>query len=74
MYGLIKATHAASTHQARQDWLRIMEKWPDLAKKYEPPAGAGHRRIDKAIVQLRGELGIDRDTFWGIVEAKAGAK
>lgn len=60
--GLIKGTHAWSTVAARQDWAYIRERWPDLAAKYEPPARAGHRVIDRSIGKVKAEA--EANDWW----------
>ena len=66
--GLIKATAAANTIQARNDWARLRE-WcrengrTDLEQKYAPGWGDGWHRIDRSIAAVRSELGCPAGPF-----------
>lgn len=66
MRGLIKATHACATRQAWADWQQLAAcarasgyETADL----EPPAGAGHKTVDRRINALMRRMGITIP-FW----------
>lgn len=56
--GLIKSTHYWSTVEAWKDWAALCvrahaEGHGHLIEQFEPPEGAGHRTVDKAIAKMR---------------------
>lgn len=60
-HGLWKIHHAVQTSEAWKDWAQVAKRATDagridLVAKYQPPLGAGWRRVDKAIEKVRAAL------------------
>lgn len=56
MQGLTKLTAIANNIAAWDDWAAIEAQYPEIAKKYAPPEGAGWRVVDKAIAKVKTEV------------------
>jgi hypothetical protein len=61
--GLSKSNAYYNNLQAWDDWnwltaYAVRNNKGDAARRLQPPDGAGHRRIDKAIAALKAELGV----------------
>ena len=54
--GLLKASAYYNNLEARKDWAKIAKKYPEIAVKFAPPAGAGFRKIDKCIAKVRAAI------------------
>ena len=62
--GLSKSNAHYNNLQAWDDWnwltaYAVRNGKGDAARRFQPPDGAGHRRIDKAITALKAELGVN---------------
>lgn len=63
MRGLIKATQAAQTQQARADWRQLAEYaqahgYSEQAERLQPKQDAGWRTIDRRINALMAAMGL----------------
>jgi hypothetical protein len=48
--------------EAWKDWNALAQKYPGLAKHFQPPDDAGWKKIDKAIARLK--AAIKREEIW----------
>ena len=56
MRNFARINNHANKLQAWEDWRKLAALYPEAAKLYEPPAGAGWRKVDACIAMLRTRL------------------